>query len=103
MEDILDHYGLLKDLTRKEDELVGFRPIHDEKHYNKNAFCANTSKNNWHYFSCRAGGNILDFVVAMENLNIREAGHLNIIEIATKFGGKIIREQEKNKLIKIKK
>ena len=39
MEDILDHYGLLKNLKGKEDELVGFCPVHDEKHSNKNAFC----------------------------------------------------------------
>ena len=76
MEDILDHYGLLKGLKRKKDELVGFCPIHDEKHYNKNAFSVNTSKNNWHCFSCGAGGNVLDFVAAMENVDIRQAGVL---------------------------
>jgi len=32
MEDILGHYGLLKGLKRKENELVGFCPIHDGKH-----------------------------------------------------------------------
>ena len=74
MEEILDRHGLLKDLKRKENELVGYCPIHNEEHYNKNAFCANVSKNNWHCFSCGAGGNVLDFVVAMENVNIREAG-----------------------------
>ena len=76
MEEILEHYGLLKELERREDELVGFCPIHGEKHYNENAFYVNTSKGNWHCFSCGAGGNVLAFVVAIENVNIREAGLL---------------------------
>jgi len=76
MEEILGHYGLLKDLKRNEDELVGFCPIRDEKHYNKNAFCVNSSKNNWHCFSCGAGGNVLDFVCSMEDIDIRQAGLL---------------------------
>mgnify|MGYP001029270800 CR=1 FL=1 len=76
MEDTLEHYGLLKGLKKRKDELVGFCPIHDEKHYNKNAFSVNTAKNNWHCFSCGAGGNILDFVAAMENVDIRQAGLL---------------------------
>ena len=76
MKDILDHYELLKGLQRKGNELKGFCPIHDEKRYNKDAFCANTVKNNWHCFSCGASGNILDFVAAMEEVNVREAALL---------------------------
>jgi len=96
MEDILEHYGLLKDLKRKEDELVGFSPIHDEKHYNKNTFCMNSSKNNSHCFSSSAGGNVLDFVVAMEDANVREAGLL----IQKWFG---IVSEEKRQLAKGKR
>jgi len=59
----------LRTLKRKEDELVCFCPVHDEKHYNKNAYCVNISKNNWHCLSCGAGGNIVDFVAAMDNVN----------------------------------
>ena len=76
MQDILGHYGLLKSLKCKEKELVGFCPIHDGKHQKKGCFCANTAKNMWHCFSCGAGGNVLDFVVAMESVNIRQAGLL---------------------------
>jgi len=76
MEDILEHYGLLKGLRKRKDELVGFCPVHDEKHYNKNSFCVSTVKNNWHCFSCGAGGNVLDFVATMEGIDIRQAGLL---------------------------
>ncbi len=76
MEEILDHYGLVKSLKRKQNELVGFCPIHDRKCQNKGCFCANTTKNNWHCFSCEAGGNVLDFVSLMEGVDIRQAGLL---------------------------
>jgi len=76
MEDILSHYGLLKGSRRKENELVGFCPIHDGKRQNKGCFCANTTKNMWHCFSCGAGGNILNFVSLMEGVDIRQAGLL---------------------------
>ena len=76
MEDILRYCGLLKGLRRKENELVGFCPIHDGKRQNKGCFCANTTKNNWHCFSCGVGGNVLDFVSLMEGVDIREAGLL---------------------------
>ena len=96
MEEILDHYGLLKGLKRRKDELIGFCPIHDEKHYNKNSFCVSTVKNNWHCFSCGAGGNVLDFVAAMEKVSIREAGLL----IQKWFG--VVSEEDK-KLVKEKR
>jgi len=95
MEDILEHYGLLEGLKRRKEELVGFCPIHDEKHYNKNSFCVNTSKNIWHCFACGSGGNVLDFVSAMENVNIRQAGLL----IQKWFG---IVSEEDRKLVKEK-
>ena len=76
IEEILDHYGLLKGLRRKENELKGFCPIHDDKRRNKGCFCANTTKNMWHCFSCGAGGNVLDFVSLMEGVDIRQAGLL---------------------------
>ena len=96
MEEILDHYGLLKGLKRRKDELIGFCPIHDEKHYNKNSFCVSTVKNNWHCFSCGAGGNVLDFVAAMENVDIRQAGLL----IQKRFG---VVSGEDKKLVKEKR
>ena len=97
MEDILDHYGLLKDLKRKGDNLVGVCRIHDQSHYNKNSFCVNTSKNIFYYLTCGAGGNILDFMAAMENVNIREAGLLiqKWFGIASEKNRQLAKEKEK--------
>ena len=76
IEDLLSHYNLLEGLRRKGKELIGYCPIHDKNHYNKNSFSVNTEKNIWHCFSCAAGGNILDFVAFMEDVDIRQAGLL---------------------------
>lgn len=76
IEDILSHYNLLEGPRRKGNELIGYCPIHDKNHYNKNSFSVNTEKNVWHCFSCDAGGNILDFVAFMEDVDIRQAGLL---------------------------
>jgi len=97
MEDILGHYGLLKGLKRKENELVGFCPIHDGKRQKKGCFCANTAKNMWHCFSCGAGGNVLDFVIAMENVNIRQAGLLiqKWFGIVSEEKGQLAKEEKK--------
>jgi len=76
IEDLLSHYNLLEGLRRKGNELIGYCPIHDKNHYNKNSFSVNTEKNIWHCFSCDAGGNILDFVAFMENVDIRQAALL---------------------------
>jgi len=76
IEDLLSHYNLLEGLRRKGKELIGYCPIHDKNHYNKNSFRVNIPKNIWHCFSCGAGGNILDFVSVMENVEIRQAGLL---------------------------
>lgn len=76
IEDLLSHYNLLETLKVKGKELIGYCPIHDKNHYNKNSFSVNTEKNVWHCFSCDAGGNILDFVAIMENVDIRKAGLL---------------------------
>lgn len=78
MTDILKHYGLLDGLKeRKNHELVGYCPIYDrEAQYNKNSFCVNTKKNAFNCFACGVGGNILDFVAQMEDVDIRKAGLL---------------------------
>ncbi len=40
MRDILEHYELLDEFNeRKNHELVGYCPIHDENQYSKNSFC----------------------------------------------------------------
>ncbi|MBA7513764.1 DNA primase [subsurface metagenome] len=76
IEELLSHYNLLEGLRRKGNELIGYCPIHNKNHFNKNSFSVNTEKNIWHCFSCDAGGNILDFVAFMEDVDIRQAGLL---------------------------
>ena len=76
MEDVLGHYGLLDGLKRqKDDELVGLCPFHEET---KGSFHVSLSKNAFNCFggSCKRHGNILDFVMAMENVNVRQAAEM---------------------------
>src|SRR5688500_5999695 len=46
-------------------------PIHQGE--GAEAFHANLERNVFHCFACGAGGNVLDFVAAMENCSIRQA------------------------------
>ena len=72
MKQVLNFYGILDDFVQKGDELVGCCPIH--KGDNKNAFHINTEKNVWHCFTqCDRGGNVIDFIACMEQIEFREA------------------------------
>lgn len=71
--EVLAEYGLQRDMKRRGDELVGTCPIHANADYEKDSFAANTVKNIWQCFSCGASGNVLDFVMAMEDVSVREA------------------------------
>lgn len=70
---VLDHYGI-KGLTKSGDELRGACPIHKGSPRSKN-FTVNIRKNAFNCFSkdCKARGNVLDFVAAMEHCDIRDA------------------------------
>lgn len=77
---LLDRYGVE---LRKEgsDSLVGCCPIHDGS--NDRSFRVSIGKNAWKCFGrCDAGGNILDFVAAMEDVSVRDAA----VTIADWFG-----------------
>ena len=75
MEAILRHYGLLEDLEpRGQDGLTGVCPIHQG--VNPTQFRVSRSKNCWNCFGCGRGGNVLDFVMAMEEKPLREAALL---------------------------
>ena len=67
---VLDHYGI-DWLRTKGDELRGRCPIH--KGDGQSTFHVNLAKNAFQCFSCKARGNVLDFVAAMEQCSIREA------------------------------
>ena len=74
MQMVLDHYGI-KGLSKSGDELRGPCPIHKGSKQKKN-FTVNVRKNAFKCFSesCGARGNILDFVAAMEQCSVRDAG-----------------------------
>lgn len=70
--DVLERYGMLAQLKRQGDELVGLCPFHDDR---RPSFSANTSKNVFQCFagSCRKKGNVLDFVASKEGVDTRQA------------------------------
>src|SRR5258708_39399209 len=66
----LDHCGV-NWLRKKGDELRGRCPIH--KGEGTDTFHANLVKNAFQCFSCKARGNVLDFVAAMEQCTVKDA------------------------------
>ncbi len=71
--EVLRRYGYLDELTKtKRGELVGPCPIHGGT--NGTSFNVDTGKNVFHCFSQCGGGNVLDLVMRIEGIEIREAG-----------------------------
>jgi len=68
---VLDHYGLTNGLRKSKDELRGKCPLHQGE--GERTFHVNVSKGAFFCFSCKARGNVLDFVAAMEQCSIRDA------------------------------
>src|SRR6266571_718263 len=71
MEMALEHYQI-NWLRKEKQELVGRCPIHQGE--GDRAFHVSLTKNAFHCFSCKARGNVLDFVAAMEKCSVRDAG-----------------------------
>ena len=71
MEMILGRYGV-NWLRKRDDELRGRCPIHQGE--GQSTFHVSLTKNAFHCFSCKARGNVLDFVAAMEKCSVRDAG-----------------------------
>src|SRR5712691_9777496 len=67
---VLDRYQV-NWLRKKGEELRGRCPIHQGE--GQDTFHVNLSKNAFHCFSCKARGNVLDFVAAMEECSVRDA------------------------------
>src|ERR1700683_5257419 len=67
---VLDHYGV-NGLRKNGDELRGRCPIH--KGDSGRTFQVNLSKNVFQCFSCKARGNVLDLVAAIDSCTVREA------------------------------
>jgi DNA primase len=70
MKDLLDRYSI-DWLKTSGEELRGKCPIH--KGDGDRSFHVNLTKNAFNCFSCKARGNVLDFVAAMEASTVREA------------------------------
>jgi DNA primase len=72
MQMLLDHYDL-KGLKRAGAELRGKCPL-PGCGAGERSFQVNPIKNIFHCFSCKAGGNVIDFVAKLESCNLRAAG-----------------------------
>ena len=70
MQMMLDHYQIHW-LKKSGEELRGRCPIHQGE--GQQSFHVSLTKNAFHCFSCKARGNVLDFVGAMEKCSVREA------------------------------
>ena len=68
---LLDDYKV-NWLQTKDHELRGRCPIH--KGEGPDAFHVNEEKHCFQCFSCKARGNVLDFVAAMDKCSVRDAG-----------------------------
>lgn len=91
MEMVLRHYGIFDNLKSRGDNLVGTCPIHGSGS-NPNQFSVNPAKNVWNCFGdCKAGGNVLDFVVKMEKVSIKQAAQ----KLQEWFLGSAIADQPK--------
>lgn len=71
LEAVLRHYRVNGLRRRRRGELEGSCPIHRGER--EDAFHVHLAKNMFHCFACQAGGNVLDFVAAMEHCSIRDA------------------------------
>lgn len=67
---VLEHYGI-NGLRKSGNELRGACPVH--KGEGSRTFHVNVGKNVFQCFSCKAGGNVLDLVAAIESCTVREA------------------------------
>ncbi len=75
MRQVLERYGLLDSLKRRgADGLTGPCPIHGGT--SPTQFRVSLAKNCWNCFGGCGGGNVLDFVAAMEEADIRRAALL---------------------------
>lgn len=68
--DIVEFIGNYVSLSPAGHEFKACCPFHEEK---TASFHVNPAKGVYHCFGCKAGGSVIDFAMAMENLEFREA------------------------------
>jgi len=72
MEQVLEHYGLLRQFNRHGDRLIGRCPLH--RNSTKTDFRVNIKKNTWQCLGeCKHGGDTLTFITIIENIPLYAA------------------------------
>ena len=72
---VLARYGVLEELKRSGTQLRGCCPIH--RGTNARQFVVNVNAHEWHCFGdCGSGGSTLEFVAAMERVDVYAAAKL---------------------------
>lgn len=74
IEKVLREYGMFQDLKQNGTKLCGKCPIHNGD--NPRSFNVSLDKNLWHCFTHCGGGSVIDFLMAVENISVLEAGKL---------------------------
>ncbi len=69
IEDVISRYV---DLKKRSGNCVGLCPFHSEK---TPSFSVNTAKQFFYCFGCHAGGDVITFIMKIENLSYPEAVH----------------------------
>jgi DNA primase len=87
LEPVLRSYGVTWLRRSGVDQYRGRCPIHGGQ--GKETFHANLNRGIFHCFACGAGGNVLDFVAAMEGGSIREAA-LRLLEYRGGSGRRVV-------------
>jgi DNA primase len=65
---VIQSYGV--ELRRAGKELVGLCPFHNDRHP---SFSVSPEKEKWHCFGCQAGGDVVSFVMRIENIGYKAA------------------------------
>jgi DNA primase len=81
LEMVLQRYQVPRLYRARPHQMAGCCPIHGGRR--DDSFRAHLGKNVFHCFACQAGGNVLDFIAAMEKCSVREAA----LQLQQWFGG----------------
>jgi DNA primase len=98
MRKVLEFYGLVDDMKERGSQLTGICPIH--KGSNRTEFSVHLQKSIWQCFSCKAKGDVINFVELMEGVDRREAAlkiasWLGIAATGGRESKKLVREEKK--------
>jgi len=74
IEKVLQEYGMLQGLKKSGSRLYGTCPIHNGD--NPRAFNVSLEKNLWNCFTHCGGGSVIDLIMAIERVGVREAAKL---------------------------